>query len=512
MTHLKDNDMDDLFRRASDKYPLRTDSTDWDRMAAALDTDPTPNLTTVMEEGDKRRKRRFFWLFLLLPLAGIGYFTWHRTGSDANHPKPGTAAVTTAPAANSSAATPGSAPSSAAPANSSASTTTPSTAPAMPSSTARTTNPTPAARTGTPAVPTPGANTVAKNTVAKNTDAANRSKTNRSASPLRATSTATAGRHHKKSNSSDNRPSANTPGGYASGTAPATRGAAANHGRPAANPGSSDITGADAGTSPGARATPAAGITPAAGTAAIRAPYPQSRLKPTRTAGDYNLTVDVRAPVMHKDSSIAKPKASAKPKSSFMYVGISGAPDLSTVKFQSSKGVGTTFGVLLGYAFNKNWAVETGVYLDRKHYYTDGEYFDTKGVNLNGLKLISVNGDCYMWEVPVNVRYNFNTEGKTKWFATAGLSTYFMTREKYYYDVSYNNGNPWQANTPWDLRKPSQYWFSIVNLSAGFEQRLGNIGNLRIEPYVRLPLSGLGTGKLNIMSTGLNIGITRRLW
>jgi hypothetical protein len=27
-----------------------------------------------------------------------------------------------------------------------------------------------------------------------------------------------------------------------------------------------------------------------------------------------------------------------------------------------------------------------------------------------------------------------------------------------------------------------------------------------------VPLSGIGTGKLPIMSTGINIGITRRLW
>jgi len=33
-----------------------------------------------------------------------------------------------------------------------------------------------------------------------------------------------------------------------------------------------------------------------------------------------------------------------------------------------------------------------------------------------------------------------------------------------------------------------------------------------VEPYLRLPLAGIGTGKLPIMSAGINIGITRRLW
>jgi hypothetical protein len=238
--------------------------------------------------------------------------------------------------------------------------------------------------------------------------------------------------------------------------------------------------------------------------------YPVNRAPISK---NYNLTVNVVAPVITKDSSKVKPKASSKPKSSYLYAGLLAAPDLSTVKFQSMKGVGTTYSLLLGYQFNKRWAVETGVSLDRKRYYTDGEYFDTKGIRSNpnpNWKLLNVDGTCYMWEIPVNVRYNFSQTDKSKWFATAGLSTYFMTREKYNYNYTYNGG--WPIDSNWDIKKPSQYWFSIINLSAGYEHRLGGIGNLRIEPYLRVPLSGLGTGKLNILSTGINIGITRRLW
>jgi len=236
--------------------------------------------------------------------------------------------------------------------------------------------------------------------------------------------------------------------------------------------------------------------------------YPVNR---AHISKDYNLTVNVVAPVVAKDSSKVKPKASSRQKTSYLYAGLMAAPDLSTVKFQSMKGVGTTYSLLLGYQFNKRWAVETGVSLDRKRYYTDGEYFDTKGVHLPawGYTLKNVDGTCYMWEIPLNIRYNFSQTEKTKWFATAGLSTYLMTREKYNYSGIYN-GNP--SDSSWDIKKPSQYWFSIINLSAGYEHRLGGIGNLRIEPYLRIPLAGVGTGKLNILSTGINIGITRKLW
>ncbi len=115
-----------------------------------------------------------------------------------------------------------------------------------------------------------------------------------------------------------------------------------------------------------------------------------------------------------------------------------------------------------------------------------------------------------MWEIPLNLRYTFSRGNKINWFATTGLSTYLMTKENYTYQYQANNGSTWPGS--WNLKKPSQYWFSIVNLSGGFEQRLGKLVSLRMEPYLRIPLSGIGTGRLPIVSAGLNLGITRQLW
>ena len=225
--------------------------------------------------------------------------------------------------------------------------------------------------------------------------------------------------------------------------------------------------------------------------------------------GGYHVNVNVVAPVAAVNSP-APPTGKQNKKNAHGYLGVLGAPDFSTVHFQSMTGVGTTFGVLLGYSFNGRWAVETGLYMDRKRYYTAGEYFDIAKVRLQPYStLLNVDGTCYMWEIPLNVRYNFNTSPRMKWFATAGLSTYLMSRENYTYQYEYN----WTTDeNTWNIHKPLQYWFSIVNLSAGFEQRVGKIGNLRLEPYVRIPLSGIGTGNLPILSAGLNIGFTHQLW
>jgi hypothetical protein len=235
-------------------------------------------------------------------------------------------------------------------------------------------------------------------------------------------------------------------------------------------------------------------------------------LKPVGLSRGFALNVPPpswKKPVAAPDSPGQKKKKAAGRKTSF-YAGILGAPDLTMVKYQSVKHTGFNIGILLGYNINRKWAVETGVYLDRKKYYTEGEYFNAKNIYLQpGYKLLNADGSCNMVEVPVNLRYNLNPDSKTKWFGTAGLSTYFMTRESYAFD--WTDGT-WNGSGFGTYKKPSQYWFSVINLSFGLEQRLGKGGFLRIEPYWRIPTRGMGTGSLPIMSTGLNIGYTHKLW
>jgi len=502
MPNLKDTDIDDLLRRASDKYPLRTDSASWDRMAAALEKEPPVPPDGAVDAEEKRKKRRFFWLFLLLPLAGAGYYTLHHSGNVGKVITSGTVITSGKVAPSGNAVTPAAA----ATPNASAS-------PTTPNASASTITPNASASTTTPANTTARANTTASTTPAAATTTAvaptvsasktnPNSKTNPTSKPNLATATSKA-----TPATGQNQPVAATATGHsaaghgAAGTKTPWTASIKTH-RSHSNV--DNIAEEEAQPENSLSLTAANGRQQPGG-GNDRLFYDLQRAAIPR---DYRLAVDVTAPATKKDST-AKPKAKTK----HFYAGVFGSPDLSTVKMQSVKGVGTTFGLILGYTFNGgHWAIETGAYVDRKKYYTDGEYFNTKEIHLPANSwLTDVNGICYMWEIPLNVRYNFNPGAKTSWFATAGFSTYLMSHEKYAYGLEWM-GNPNVYDSSWNFHKSSQYPFSIINLSAGFEQRLGKIGNLRVEPYVRLPLTGLGTGKLPIMSAGVNIGITRQLW
>jgi len=223
-------------------------------------------------------------------------------------------------------------------------------------------------------------------------------------------------------------------------------------------------------------------------------------------------TDDKSLPVTTENNSKKAKRPVVIQKNFHFYAAIMAGADLSTVKFQSVKGVGNSFGLLLGYHFSHSkFNIETGVYWDTKKYYSSGEYFDKKNVDyFNGnpnIQLNSVNGTCNMFEIPVNVRYNISQTKKSTFFAVLGLSSYLMNKESYDYELS-SYGASWPSDASY--YHSTQNWFSIMNLSVGYEHRLGKIGDIRIEPYAKLPLSGVGKGSLAITSAGLNVGISKR--
>ena len=62
------DDMDDLFRRAADNYPLNTNSSDWNKVQNAMQSSENAAVQNVKS---KKKYRRFLWLLLLLPFAFV---------------------------------------------------------------------------------------------------------------------------------------------------------------------------------------------------------------------------------------------------------------------------------------------------------------------------------------------------------------------------------------------------------------------------------------------------------
>ncbi|HRN56058.1 MAG TPA: outer membrane beta-barrel protein [Agriterribacter sp.] len=196
-------------------------------------------------------------------------------------------------------------------------------------------------------------------------------------------------------------------------------------------------------------------------------------------------------------------------KNHYFYIQALVSPDISTVKFQKTSGVGYSGGLLFGYRISNRWQVEAGALWEKKQYYTKGEYFDKSklGQYWNNAEIYSVNGNCGMITLPVNVRYNFSSGKKANWFLAGGMSSYLMSREYYNYTYAYYGNVHTKGYT---YRENSRAWLAAVNLGAGYERKIGKSFQLRAEPYFRVPVSGMGKGNLSLNSAGIFLGIGKR--
>jgi hypothetical protein len=206
-------------------------------------------------------------------------------------------------------------------------------------------------------------------------------------------------------------------------------------------------------------------------------------------------------------AAVAARKRGRLPQEKGPYAGVVAGLDLSSVGLKSMK-AGNNTGILVGYAFNSRWSVESGLTWSKKRYFSEGANYKPDNLTTQpGLTILDVNSSNTLYELPLNVKYNI-LPGTHKLFVTAGMSSYFLKREAY--SVSYDlNGTQYsEYNT---YANVSRHWLSVANLSLGYSYKLGSIGSIRLEPYLKLPLRDLGVGNMRVMSTGLNVGFTKML-
>lgn len=209
-----------------------------------------------------------------------------------------------------------------------------------------------------------------------------------------------------------------------------------------------------------------------------------------------------------KNDTTANKKVKKTPpiKRTGLYVGLGAALDATTIKLQKINHVGYEFAFVAGYRLNNTWSIESGLKLDQKKYYSKGKYFDKKNTGIPTASYIHfLNGTCDMIEIPLNVKYDFRSKKLSGFYAVAGLSSYIIKKEDYNYFATHS-GNDYYADRSY--KNSGNNLFSILNLSAGYQFIFKNNSSLRVEPYLKVPLSGLGIGKMPFTSTGLSASFT----
>jgi hypothetical protein len=189
-------------------------------------------------------------------------------------------------------------------------------------------------------------------------------------------------------------------------------------------------------------------------------------------------------------------------------IGLMYGSDVTAVHSVAPEKLSNSFGLTVGYQFYDHLSVNTGAIYTQKNYSANGKDFHHTMPGLN-YPVEYVTGNCNMWEVPLTLRYDFDRVANTTFFINGGASTYFMMHENYvYYTHAVYNWTLVPVQTPAIPYNTNQsYLFAVIDFSLGVEQKISKSFSLQVEPFVKIPTKGIGYGKLDLSSYGINFSL-----
>lgn len=185
------------------------------------------------------------------------------------------------------------------------------------------------------------------------------------------------------------------------------------------------------------------------------------------------------------------------------------SPDLSMVNNVSVKHTRLGVGLLAEYELLKNFSIAGGVHYSSKAYEANAKsYTPQDGRWKWQVSPEAINATCRVLEAPINLRYYFHNQPKYRLFVSSGISSYWMLNESYSFEYS---SRP-QWNYGWGVNNQNQHYMGIANFSIGWQKKLNKRWSIQAEPFLKVPLGGVGEGNVRLTTTGVLFGLKYNLF
>jgi len=200
-----------------------------------------------------------------------------------------------------------------------------------------------------------------------------------------------------------------------------------------------------------------------------------------------------------KDKSAVLEQVVRRGKLTFTFLA---APDITDSKTSVGTKISSNLGLLLTYPLSKKMSISTGAIYARKLYDYGGNLATVGQANLPW----SLNADCYVIDVPVNVNYQILSKKHYSITLNSGVSSYFMLKEKYKFSSTDAEGVTQQRML--ELNNQNKHLLGIANISVSIERKVSDKVSVGIQPFIKLPLTGIGYYDYNLRSRGVALSLS----
>jgi hypothetical protein len=227
--------------------------------------------------------------------------------------------------------------------------------------------------------------------------------------------------------------------------------------------------------------------------------------KPLSQATDTSTIKKENSYVKSNDKSIAKKKAFTNN----FYLTLTSGVEANGTSLSNLGAATPVYGAGVQYARGKIF-IRTGVMVTKKLYAAkDKDYTRKAGTWMSIVTFDNIDANCKVIEIPVSVGYTIISKKKTSAYITAGTSAYFMKKEDYQFYFKNQSGNDTTRNA--NFTNNSSHYLSSINLSAGIEKKISNRLSITAEPTIKIPVSGIGFGKIKLYGAGVLVTAKIRL-
>jgi len=187
------------------------------------------------------------------------------------------------------------------------------------------------------------------------------------------------------------------------------------------------------------------------------------------------------------------------------------APDINNAnKIGNGGQVGSNFGMQFSLQLFKRISISSGAFYAIKPYQTGSAYYKPQTPNWWASRFGStgkpdqVVANCKVLDIPLNIDYMLFNKAGNKLAVGSGLSSYFMLSEAYHF----NFADPAVKAPDFEINNRNQHVLGLINLNATYERKVNSRFGIVVQPYLKLPVSQIGFGQVNLRSTGVAAGLS----
>lgn len=190
-----------------------------------------------------------------------------------------------------------------------------------------------------------------------------------------------------------------------------------------------------------------------------------------------------------------------------------GSCDFSSVGFYNDVQSGFTLGAKVGVQLARKFQFDIGFAYSLKKYGSEGLDYNLEGgwTTMTGVSPSWMDGKGNILQIPMEVSYYFNGYDHDGFFANVGISTYIFNSE--WYGFKYDpedlliNPNAIVEITNEEISRRNFHPAGLARVSFGYQKIVSPNMAFELSPYLQIPLTGIGEGKVDLYTAGLQFAV-----